>query len=93
MPPKQENLNKGEEDFIYYIPKFPLEVKLKLEKVKLDKILINGSGSFSTGRKKKSDLKINLTLGGAPANIYAELINSRKNLFLNIFSAHIPFLA
>ncbi|MFI5392069.1 MAG: hypothetical protein ACHQYQ_11975, partial [Bacteriovoracales bacterium] len=72
---KNEELNKEEKEFIYYIPKSPLDVKIKLEKVKLEKILINGSGSFTGGGKKKTNLKMNLTLGNAPANIYAKLLN------------------
>jgi hypothetical protein len=80
IPTEKEKLNKEEKEFIYYIPEFPLNIKMKMEKVKLEKIVINGSGSFSGGGKKKTNLKMKLTLGNAPANIYAELLNPKKAL-------------
>lgn len=80
LPKKQE---KKEEPFETPIPSFPLELKIKMEKVKLEKIVINGTGSLSSGKNKKSKLSMKLTLSGAPAIIDARFLENKTNAVID----------
>src|SRR5574343_854426 len=80
---KPERETKKEKDFEYPLPDFQINGKIKIEKVNLEKIPINGSGSFSLGKKKRSYLKMKLNLSNAPAVLNAELLSSRKNASLD----------
>jgi hypothetical protein len=82
LPAKKEKSDK-ETDFKYPIPKFPLEIDMELEKVNLEKIVLNGNGHLSTRKGGTSNLKMNLTFNDAPALIKAKLLKSKKNAHLD----------
>jgi hypothetical protein len=80
---KKEAEIKKENDFEYPLPDFPLTLKMKIQKVKLEKIRINGTGALSIGKRKKSKLDMKFTLGDAPADLNAELFDIQENAFIN----------
>lgn len=80
---KEKTETKNKEDFEYPLPDFPLNLKMKMDQVKLEKILINGSGNLAIGKNKKSILNLKLTLGDAPAELNAELLNIKNNALMD----------
>ncbi len=78
---KKEGGKKGanKDDFEYPLPNFPLDLKMKIDKVNLEKISINGTGTLSIGKKKKSKLSMKVTLGDATANLNAKLLDTKNN--------------
>lgn len=76
---KIEKKEANKNDFEYPLPNFPLDLKMKIDKVKLEKISINGTGTLSIGKKKKSKLSMKVTLGDASANLNAKLLDLKNN--------------